>query len=75
MAEYVVEEPSGRSASWRVRERVVRCRDCVHFEQGYTDGVMFDETVCWAWDSNGHDYPHFTNPDGFCYRGERKESK
>lgn len=50
---------------------VVRCRDCKNFEQGYTDGAMFDETVCWAWD-NGHDYPHFTSPDGFCYRGERR---
>ena len=28
MAEYVVEEPSSQSASWRVRERIVRCRDC-----------------------------------------------
>ena len=74
MAEYVVEEPSDRSASWRVHERIVRCRDCEYFEQGYTDGVMFDETVCWAWD-NGHDYPNFTNPDGFCYRGKRKERK
>lgn len=36
------------------------------------DGVMFGETVCWSWD-NGHDYPHFTAPNGFCYRGRRKE--
>lgn len=28
MTEYVVEEPSDRSASWRVHERIVRCRDC-----------------------------------------------
>lgn len=74
MAEYVVEEPSGHSASWRVHERIVRCRDCEHFEQDYTDGAMFDETVCWAWD-NGHDYPSYTNPDGFCYLGKRKESE
>jgi len=74
MAEYVVEEPSDRSASWRVHERIVRCRDCEYFEQDYTDGAMFDETVCWAWD-NGHDYPSYTNPDGFCYRGKRKERK
>lgn len=74
MAEYVVEEPSGRSASWRVHECIVRCRDCEHFEQGYTDGVMFDETVCWAWE-NGHDYPSYTNPEGFCHRGNRRESE
>lgn len=52
----------------------VRCRDCENCEQHYTDGVLFDETVCWAWD-NGHDYPHYTSPDGFCHRGERKEGK
>lgn len=28
MAEYVVEEPSGRSVSWRVHERIVRCKEC-----------------------------------------------
>lgn len=52
--------------------RPVRCRDCEHFESDYTDGAMFGATVCWAWD-NGHDYPHYTNPDGFCHRGERRE--
>jgi hypothetical protein len=57
-----------------VHERIVRCRDCEHFEQGYTDGVMFDETVCWAW-KNGHDYPSYTNPEGFCHRGNRRESE
>ena len=58
----------------RKREEVVRCRDCEYFEQGYTDGVMFGETVCWAWE-NGHDYPSYTNPDGFCHRGKRRESE
>ena len=33
MAEYVVEEPSYRSASWRVRERIVRCRDCRYYDE------------------------------------------
>ena len=33
MAEYVVEEPSYRSASWRVHERIVRCRDCKYFDE------------------------------------------
>lgn len=54
--------------------KVVRCRECKHFDQHYTDGALFDETVCWSWD-NGHDYPHYTSPDGFCYRGERKEDE
>lgn len=56
-----------------VREEIVRCRDCVNFDPNYTDGAFFDETVCWAWD-NGHDYPHYTVPDGFCYRGERRDA-
>lgn len=55
-------------------EEIVRCRDCEYFEQDYTNGVAFDETVCWAWE-NGHDYPSYTNPDGFCAWGKRKESK
>ena len=33
MAEYVVEEPSSQSASWRVRERIVRCRDCRYYDE------------------------------------------
>lgn len=33
MAEYIVEEPSDRSASWRVHERIVRCRDCVYYDE------------------------------------------
>lgn len=53
---------------------VIRCRDCKNCEMDYTDGVMFGETVCWAWD-NGHDYPHFTSPDGFCYQGERRDDE
>ena len=53
--------------------KVVRCRDCKYFEQNYTDGTYFDETVCWSWD-NGHDYPHFTYPNGFCHRGERRDA-
>lgn len=57
-----------------VRERIVRCKDCEYFETDYTDGVMFVETVCWAWD-NGHDYPSLTSPDGFCHRGKRKEDR
>lgn len=61
----------GDSAFQR-REEVVRCKDCKNCEMDYTDGVMFGETVCWAWD-NGHDYPHFTSPDGFCYQGERRD--
>lgn len=52
---------------------IVRCRDCVNFDPHYTDGAYFDETVCWAWD-NGHDYPNYVFPDGFCCRGERRDA-
>ena len=52
---------------------VIRCRDCKNYEIDYTDSAMFGETVCWGWD-NGHDYPHFTSPDGFCYRGDPREA-
>lgn len=52
---------------------IVRCRDCRYFEQNYTDGTYFDETVCWSWD-NGHDYPHLTLPDGFCHEGKRRDA-
>lgn len=79
MSEYICDLPIDGMASFvsggvtiPVRELVVRCRDCKHYESDYTDGAMFGATVCWAWD-NGHDYPHYTNPDGFCHRGERRE--
>lgn len=72
MSERIV-ATDGHEGHWYTGEEIVRCRDCEYFEQDYTDGVMFDETVCWAWD-NGHDYPSYTNPDGFCYRGERSDA-
>ena len=73
MSEHICELTPIDSETWdtTIGEEIVRCRDCKWFEQDYTDGAMFDETVCWAWD-NGHDYPNFTNPNGFCSRGERK---
>ena len=68
MAEYVVEEPGDRSASWRVHERIVRCRDCKH----YSDHE-------WVLVTDVSDVCHFfgdgvkVEPDGFCKWGERKE--
>lgn len=68
MAEYVVEEPSGRSASWRVHERIVRCKDCKHYSDHEWIMVTDVSDVC-----------HFfgggvkVEPDGFCAWGERKE--
>lgn len=51
---------------------VVRCRDCEHFDDGYTDGVVFGDTVCWKW---GDDCPCPTSPDGYCHKGERMEGR
>ena len=56
-----------------LREEIIRCRDCEYFESDYSDGAMFGASVCWAWD-NGHDYPCFTHPDGFCHKGERRDA-
>ena len=63
----------GHEGHWLTGERIVRCRDCEHFESDYSDGTMFGASVCWAWD-NGHDYPCFTHPDGFCHRGARRDA-
>ena len=70
MSEYVyaTDEQGGH---WLTGEEIVRCRDCEYFESDYSDGAMFDASVCWGWD-NGHDYPCFTHPDGFCHRGGRR---
>ena len=68
MAEYVVEEPGDRSASWRVREEIVRCRDCKH----YSDHE-------WVLVTDVSDVCHFfgdgvrVEPDGFCKWGEPRE--
>jgi hypothetical protein len=76
MAEYVVEEPSDRSASWRVHERIVRCRDCEHarhyhpFYMGKRSSI--EEWYC-EWHSNAEGASDI-EPDGFCAWGKRKES-
>ena len=67
MAEYIVEEPSDRSASWRVHGRIVRCRDCKHYSEHEWVMVTDVSDVC-----------HFfgdgvkVEPDGFCKWGERR---
>jgi len=78
MAEYVVEEPSDRSASWRVHERIVRCRDCEYarimrpldWRTGKPSTVI-EEWYC-QWHSNAEGASDI-EPDGFCAWGERKE--
>ena len=69
MAEYVVEEPSDRIASWRVHERIVRCRDCKHYSEHEWIIATDVSDVCHFW----HGEPTKVEPDGFCAWGERKE--
>jgi len=65
MAEYVVEEPSDRSASWRVHEQIVRCKDCQHSYEHHDvrgrwllcDLQIYDEV----------------RPEDFCSRGEKRK--
>lgn len=76
MAEYVVEEPSDRSPSWRVHERIVRCKDCKHRHRVRSwAGTDVDE--CWlhASPETGALGKVLTDPDGFCAWGERRESE
>lgn len=79
MSEYVVEEPSSQSASWRVHERIVRCRDCKH---GH---ITIDGKSCKWCDlmathdpegnepHNGYDPEPYFDADFFCAWGVRKE--
>ena len=69
MAEYVVEEPSDRSASWRVHERIVRCRDCKHYSEHEWIIATDVSDVCHFW----HGEPTKVEPDDFCCWGKRKE--
>ena len=64
MSEYIIEGPSADSASWRVHERIVRCRDCHYF----TDSP--------AW-PGAHECDYINRgvePDGFCAWGERRDA-
>ena len=68
MAEYVIEEPSDRSASWRAHERIVRCRDCkrVTIDQG--DHDYREPLWCGLFHID-------VSLDGFCKWGERRENE
>ena len=70
MSEYVVEEPScDGSASWRVRESIVRCRDCKHATKNGTRCYYFMTLDCWE-----NPVPSEVNPNGFCAWGERRDA-
>lgn len=78
MSEYVVEEPSSQSASWRVHERIVRCRDCkyahhYHPFNPYTRKPSEIEDWYCGWHSNAEGASEI-EPDGFCAWGERRDA-
>lgn len=68
MSEYVVEEPSDSSASWRVHELIVRCRDCERFTVDHSDHDYRSGYLCHRF------YTDMVSPDGFCAWGERRDA-
>lgn len=66
MAEYVY-GTDGHEGHWLTGEHIVRCRDCKMCELHTPLGHVF--YVC----NRLGEYPHVTDPDGFCSWGERKE--
>ena len=74
MSEYVVEEPSDGSASWRVHELIVRCRDCEYARIWRTGkpSAVIEEWYC-QWHSNAEGASDI-EPDGFCAWGERRDA-
>lgn len=46
------------------REKIVRCKDCEHFENNEASGLHY----CWLFDTDTR-----VNPDGFCAWGEMVE--
>lgn len=69
MSEYVVEEPSDGSASWRVHELIVRCRDCGKSIGGVQ--CMRHKSSGWSGNTWVEEYEQ-VYPDGFCAWGERR---
>lgn len=73
MSEYIVEEPNdGGSASWRVRESIVRCKDCAKWSCFDTeDGKRIGDCSEWT---HLDGFSHATNENGFCSWGERRDA-
>ena len=53
--------------------KVVRCRDCEHYEDHYTDFAFYDAPVCWHFEKES-DYPAMVEPDGYCAWGVRRDA-
>lgn len=53
------------------REEIVRCRDCTYYDDEPDLGSSMPK--CWR-DPDHRGTAMWTQPDGFCWLGERKEA-
>ncbi len=60
----VMQEAMGQFA---VKEPVVRCRDCRHYDHG--------DAGCMLWVLAENGLLHINDPDGYCKWGERKQAE
>lgn len=60
--------PDERDEPMCVREEIVRCRDCKHYDPHPTDGG-----VCFLPDGDGGFAYWEVEPDGFCKWGEKRD--
>lgn len=49
---------------------VVRCKNCKHFFNNKPHGILMMNLVCDKWGGGCR-----TDPDGFCFMGERKDDE
>lgn len=80
MSEYIYERPDAPAKvvrdGWNVhiewdfkqREEIVRCRDCEHYREHEWVIATDIEHVCRFW----HGEPTKVEPDGFCWKAERR---
>ena len=73
MSEYIISirdeaDPDGWHRLTKPAEPIVRCRDCTHFREN----LKFGDSYTWCAESavSGR----LTPPDGYCWRGERREA-
>lgn len=73
MTEYIIDWDTGlvidTFSKNNLREEIVRCRDCKHYDPHPTDGG-----VCFLPDGDG-DFAHWeVEPNGFCAWAERRDA-
>lgn len=67
---YAVDDHGNQWVKW---EEIVRCRDCRHSRK---DGTLCMFFASWEPITGGDEYaemPADVEPDGYCWRGERRE--